>query len=612
MNKRVIGRSVAACIALMMGLRGGAAYAYNWKTHSRIVEMAAQVMQPAFNDPSSPPSGVDPALWSQYVGAIRTGVSRFGVLKSGLPDAKGETTTDCGYRAQDDMSQIPNDRIEDLPYLPLQGGNVQGGSPTQYGGECSEKPIQASCPADPTADDDALRIGRVLGVQGASADNHEEDSTLWYRPTNALFLGAVNSVLTQGFNDAAGALLLPFVCLADFFLGKSCDFKQSQNLASEVNPIDHIEGLIPGVHSMQSYDYVGLWHFVNQATPFGNYNTVPGLLYTSAGPFSVPGALDVGITLWGDISGLSLDAGASAGVSRYGQFDEVSRDNPQWQAQTLGHTEFSPISHMAQFGWNLFASNPTTAMPLTWPLHAFGDASEPQHVAGTTSWGHRPYEDEVDNLLDTQLLPPPPGCTLSSVQDAASAPLDPAQTARILLIGFNFWNTYHTQFSPGNVPVQAMVNDLASQTLSIARAAELAQPGSVYNDALSILYVVGLQQTADTGYSLSAGPMRAMLEEGTGATIAFLAGASLSVTDPGANASQFCPTGSAFDFTVGTCVGGFQPTGSFQDASGLSPSTPVSADAGSGSACGFETPCPSGSCTSGFECIAGCCQENPR
>jgi len=37
------------------------------------------------------------------------------------------------------------------------------------------------------------------------------------------------------------------------------------------------------------------------------------------------------------------------------------------------------------------------AKGLAWPLHAIGDVCAPHHVVGTTSWGHRPFEEIVDH-----------------------------------------------------------------------------------------------------------------------------------------------------------------------------------------------------------------------
>ncbi len=181
-------------------------------------------------------------------------------------------------------------------------------------------------------------------------------------------------------------------------------------------------------------------------------------------------------------------------------------------------------------------------------------------MAGTTAWGHRPYEDEVDNLLDTQLLPPPPSaCTPST---AAPAPLvaagaqDPSsptlasnsdQANRILTQAFYFWTKYQARFGQGPFPIRQIVQDVAQQTYALATAA----PGtSVYNDAASddwlseaepvVDDLSGSTQIADDEYAQSGPQMIPMLELGTGATMAFLMGASLTATAAPCNPNQTC------------------------------------------------------------------------
>jgi hypothetical protein len=170
---------------------------------------------------------------------------------------------------------------------------------------------------------------------------------------------------------------------------------------------------------------------------------------------------------------------------------------------------------------------------------------------------------------------------------------------------------YNSQFAPGVAPVQAMVNDLAVQTLAFARGAELRNPTSVYSDLLSVIYLRS-EQTAVEGYSGSGAPMRAMLEQGTGAIIAFLAGAAQTIIDPGPNPNRLCPTGSVFCFQAGACLPDCQSTAATAQDAGLSTVNPDDAgasqtDAGTVS-CGAAPSCPSGSCTGGLVCNSGCCK----
>ncbi|MGH7270597.1 MAG: hypothetical protein ACREJ3_09215, partial [Polyangiaceae bacterium] len=152
-----------------------------------------------------------------------------------------------------------------------------------------------------------------------------------------------------------------------------------------------------------------------------------------------------------------------------------------------------------------------------------------------------------------------PSCALGFLADPAGLTyiLDPAQPSRILQIGFNFWNKYHGQFGTG-LPVQAMVIDLARQTLSAATSL----PG-VYNDIASVDYAGGDHNTADNEYAGYGNSMKPMLELGSGAIIAFLtaAGQIANQSTP-ADSNQECSAYN-FDYTKSAC-GPNQP---FQGAS---------------------------------------------
>ena len=85
--------------------------------------------------------------------------------------------------------------------------------------------------------------------------------------------------------------------------------------------------------------------------------------------------------------------------------DTRSRSESQWQFTTLGHTTFEPVDNLAYYGWRRFRDGvPGEGIEkhrvsnMAWPLHAIGDATVPMHVAATSSWGHRPFEDGQEEI----------------------------------------------------------------------------------------------------------------------------------------------------------------------------------------------------------------------
>jgi hypothetical protein len=618
MKKSFMRQSVGAGLILTTILGVSPAYAYNWKTHARVVEVAAQIMAPTFPNSTTAPSGVDQAQWTAYLAAINSAAVTLPMLNSGLGNAGKERG--CGYRPEDNMTQIPNTRIQDLGYLPVQGGTVLNGSATQYGGPCSEVPIAPTC----ISTDNPLRLGRVLGVQAATPDNHTEDTNCWYKPTNAGGVSMAIKAASYAFNLGVAALVFPFLCLWSLFGGGDCDIHNAIDAGSRINPIDTLWGAIPGFGGGEDYNYVGFWHFVDVGAPFpGFYNGTRGMLYDNAGPSGIVGALDFGIMAYTDTVGLSIRAGRSAGVDRYGQFDQVHRSHAQWQAFSVGHTEFSALDELAQWGWTQFVANPTSAYGLAWPLHAFGDAAVPMHVAGTTGHGHVPFENETDALIDRQLLPPPANCSLRFMLDSDPGTLSPAQAARILRIGFDFWSKYRSQFAPNSVPVRAMVKDLAQQTYSLATG---SQNGALFDDLASTVFHTndatfckdgGCQdrQVSDwvlDRYAAKANLIPPYLEMSSGAIIAFLAGAALTAKDPGANPLQKCPAGQIFDLPTQACVPG-SGNPALPPAPDLLLPDPLAqgGSGGGGNDCQGLPTCQSGAdCQSGI-CINGCCGSAP-
>ena len=83
-------RAVLAAGTAAVLLHPGAARAYNWKTHVRMTEVAAELMQPGFASSIGAPPGVDQQLWTRYLGEIAAAYDKLNALRTGLPDAGSE------------------------------------------------------------------------------------------------------------------------------------------------------------------------------------------------------------------------------------------------------------------------------------------------------------------------------------------------------------------------------------------------------------------------------------------------------------------------------------------------------------------------------------------
>lgn len=635
------------------------ASAYGFRGHSRIVEVAAFAMQSGKANPPAP-HGVDAGQWSTYTAAIAKAADDLTNLQTGVGNPGREGP--CLYDPKDNMARVPFDRIRDMHYLQVRGQQRPGvgtnpaeltlacvpnplnlNSPicnanaasNTYCSQVPRAPDPSKCPAE--TDDsnfDDLRLGKVLGWQAAAVDLHDEDFMPWIRPTNSAIVDIASYGPLAVPVVVVGAIVVGIECLWDWITDSGdCgrQFEKAVNLIDDASPAKVIAGdWVPGIDTGRNGDwFTGLWHFVDVADFSGkqdNFSTeepfqARGMLYEEAGPDGEPGAFDILISLGGgDLGGLGMDPDNSAGVTKYAPFDDEPHSRYDWVSPPLGHVEFSPITSLAQFGYNAFLQNPTTAMNLGYPLHAIGDAAEPHHVAGTSAHGHRPYEDLVDQSVDTGILPPPPSCALR-VNGWDSATADKPhqdQMDRILAKGFEFWQGHK---GDADFP-KSLIQDLARQTYLFAKAA----PGdTVYHDGASTLYLVD-QDAAVKQYKDSNDDeqLKTMLEFGTGATIAFLTVASTHVIDPGADPKALCnpPTTSYQQIEnpdgkndVWDCLPGLpQPpvvsTGTVELGT---PSGLGSGGAGGsgGANCGVLIPCSSNSdCSnSTFNCVAGCCEQ---
>jgi hypothetical protein len=419
--------------------------------------------------PPAPPS-VDANAFNQYLAAAQAAPGQLQLLRTGLPNRLQASGFDpifpvgsgddsypfnivytsepdpahpggsitvshipiCTFHPQDNLSDLSQFRIQEFDYLPAE--NVSTSSP---------------CALELAGTRQNEILGRVLGWHAGSIDDHVNDSVMWFKPTNAAGFSIVNQYANTATNLLIGAVVFPFYCVANLFQGKSlsdaCNPGDVYALADKYNPIEQIEGLTPGLGDARSDKFTGLWHFIDVDAGSGVHNRVRGMSYLGAGP-NTPGAFDLAIVAGADTVGLSLNAYAADGDDFYGKYDEVKRIGPApWMVYSIAHIEFSPLDNLAQYGWDKFlSSGGKGAEGLAWPLHAIGDACEPHHVAGTSAWGHRPYEDAVDDRLD-EFMP-------TKVDERN------AQMTRILTEGARWW-----QWLKGNSDMRPFIEFLATE-----------------------------------------------------------------------------------------------------------------------------------------------------
>lgn len=262
----------------------------------------------------------------------------------------------------------------------------------------------------------------LIGNAAARADNNQDDTHLFVKPTSTLGFGAAQKIGDKAIETGVAIALAPIVCVGSCLFSlisghsSACDscISTANDLAKKVPEPSDIDNLVPGIGDVKSDQFVGLWHFINMAPAAridNEYDDHQGMLYEQAGPSQVPGAIDIAIMAGTDLAGLSVNPSKSQGVEHYeianpnddGRDGDVYngskiRGDAAWQKYPMGHTPFSPVDNLALYGWNQFKGPDHTLTSLGFGLHAIGDATVPMHVTGTTGWGHRPYEEAQERL----------------------------------------------------------------------------------------------------------------------------------------------------------------------------------------------------------------------
>lgn len=494
----------------------------------------------------TPPPGVPAAEWDAFLRHLAEGARRLRDLRVDLPPPKSPA---CG--ADIAFEQFCADPVPADRKRPGDGWSAGRAGQVRFpvvqtyktGTDCGvwtdwSPPARFARLNSCVAPGGGLRphrdhTGTLLGFYAQSPDDEIPDSNLWVRPTTIIggpgFIKEAADKLVEG--GAALALLPIFallMCLADLlgFDGVECgDSLDAATEAGKAVPVpSDLEGMIPGVGDIEGGDYTTLWHFINMTPGVSNeFDDRQGLFYEEAGLDRDPGALDIAILAATDLSAISFDYDESRGIHRYqirqggdGHRDTRIRGRADWQKYPLGRTPVSPLDNLGFFGWRSYRTNPAETRWLGWPLHALGDASSPMHVIGSTSYGHRPFEDAQERLWPR-------------ISEDLGADLRP------LLARAFFWRRFVLDWRARaagrrrDVPVRDMVTALAQQTLDYSRQQQTATGNWPFQDHLSALYFfAGAKNETTTVYADRPGAValvRPLMLNGVGAKMTFLASA---------------------------------------------------------------------------------------
>jgi hypothetical protein len=503
----------------------GLARAHNGEVHRDMTDLSYQVMRRvAFElngeypiargaGITAVPPGVDPTEWATFLADIRVSVKKLAWLSdSPAPDPKIWTD----YHPGGIYNEI---RGTDLATVA------------------------------------SFYSGRTLGSWAESIDSEDDDTHIWYRPTSMGVYGVLKGIFDKAFKAGVAAVLLPLVCIWDFFFGGGADcLKDTGDLASDADVVAKVEGLIPGIGDVSGDPYTTIWHFVNvQSSPFisNEYDDHQGLLYLEAayhGPTPSFAAsvdpLDFALLLLTSLTGMSIKYDDSNGPKRYeilggndAHPDTLHRTKGQWQFLPLGLTAIEPVDNLAKFGWDQFKGGYDRHF-LGWPLHAIEDASEPHHAIGVTGWGHRPYEDAAAGAWHNIRTV----ATLGDGSDKAEYARDPSagevvaqadQAKRILLRAFAYrgivkgYRAAHPELGM-DVPIRDLVTQVAKETLAYSNAS-MSSDWWPFKEIVSTAYAAedkagfpGGKALGKASYEKDWLKARDLVELGCGGAVAFL------------------------------------------------------------------------------------------
>jgi len=457
----LVGVTITVCLA------GGArkAGAYDNSEHIRHADQAYQILNllrrgafysveaaalsgtnnfpPLFQCPASvcPAAGCQGGVcpegdrWKQFITEAMAAPDRLDNVRSNLHDP-GPMSPDCGGVFPPGLApgQLAQCLAKEIPFPPRRGfasnqnecylrrGYVPGGADMNPSIGADGAPANGIAPF--FQDLPANYTGAVLGEWATGPDDASNDTQLFIRPSNLIFISTIRAVGTEIVDAALTVVFAPFACAFDFITGGDCynnAIAQASGPAHALDPIALTDDAILTIEeealvrlgdrtdTVFGVPTAGLWHFasVSQSPSApaalvgrgqGDFNLLPGYHGTAAQVGGAYDSLDVGFIALTDATGYTLAPDFSDGVSNYTTFED-GRISPRlpsdWASSGVGHVEFDPVQNLAEYGWKQFkdpGSGHGGARGLGWVLHAIGDAGEPHHTLGTLGAGHALWE----------------------------------------------------------------------------------------------------------------------------------------------------------------------------------------------------------------------------
>lgn len=519
----------------------GPAWGHNYVVHRDMADLAYEIMIIASQELGRPqnerliagPLGnVTAEQWEIFLNDIQKGRSRIRMLQTGLQLSKrtecisNQRSVGTEWAANKTLGEMPWPVALDWFTGDDCGADFTFSPPGIYAEH--NKPSAGNFQTPPQGVDYS---GEILGFWAASIDDHVDDTHFYFKPTSILGIGAATTKADELITKGLSIPLIPLFCLFECIFGDcdNCD-QNARDFADEINPTDELIGLLPGFGDKSGLDYVGVWHFIGmQGGSPTTFDDRSGYLMEKGGPNGQPDPLVTGLMAGSDLLGMSLNYAKSKGPRQYeissgSDFhrDTTVRSSAKWTFPPFPHLIFEPADNLAKYGWDRFRNlSNVSAEALAWPLHAIGDATVPMHVVGASGWGHRPFEEAVEDAWPRLIY-----LTDLPEQAEESRALQGQQAARILSKAHT-WRKYILDWRarhPGeetNLPVRDLVTALAQETFDYANSQQPS--GWPYDPTASLLFLAS-NVTAQGMYDNNAAVnlTRPLIENGVAVMLAFL------------------------------------------------------------------------------------------